>query len=200
MNKLITLLSALAVLPAYANEYAPPAAAAQPATTTQPVAQPKAAATTPASSAAMATPGNKSPDQQPRAASTAKVARAQFTNAVQDREPVDKVSSLLNDKNRIYFFSEIKDAPNQKITHRWEHDGKVVSETSFDVGGNRWRVFSNKTLDPKQTGEWKVSVLDETGSTLGASTFTYEDVAKAPAPSQPAAPAAAQPAAAPQKP
>ena len=105
---------------------------------------------------------------------------------------MDKVSNLLNDKNRVYFFSEIKDAPNQKITHRWEHNGKVMSETGFDVGGNRWRVFSSKTLDPSWTGEWKVSVVDEAGSTLGASTFTYE---AAPAIKPVAEPAAAQPAA-----
>ncbi len=179
MNRLYALLAALAVLPAYAaDEYsapAQPAAAAQPSAAPQPIAQPK---------------------------STGIVARAQFTNAIQDREPVDKVSNLLNDKNRIYFFSEIKDAFNQKVTHRWEHNGKVMAETSFDIGGNRWRVYSNKTLDPNQTGEWKVSVVDETGNTLGASTFTY-DKAPAAAANLPAdAPAtAAQPAAAaPQKP
>jgi Protein of unknown function (DUF2914) len=171
-NKLFALLSTLAVLPAYAaDEYsapAQPAAAAQPAATAQPAAQPK---------------------------STGSVARAQFTSAIQDREPTDKVSNLLNDKDRIYFFSEIKDAPNQKITHRWEHNGKVMSETSFDVGSSRWRVFSSKNLDPSWTGEWKVSVVDEAGSTLGASTFTYE-AAPAAAPAQPASaqPAAAQPA------
>ena len=166
MNKLFALLSTLAIVPAYAAEYAPPAAARSvdnPPAASQPAAQPAVPA-------------------QPRSGGT--VARAQFTSAIQDREPVDKVSNLLNDKHRVYFFSEIKDAADQKITHRWEHDGKVVSETSFDVGGNRWRVYSNKTLDPSQTGEWKVSVVDEAGGTLGTSTFTYE-----------AAPAAAQPAA-----
>ena len=179
MNRLFALLAALAVLPAYADyTTGQPAAAgaqpaAQPAAASQPIAQPK---------------------------STGIVARAQFTNAIQDREPVDKVSNLLNDKNRIYFFSEIKDASNQKVTHRWEHNGKVMSETSFDIGGNRWRVYSNKTLDPNQTGEWKVSVVDEAGSTLGASTFTYEN-SPAAAPVPPAgAPAAAAPATAPQKP
>ena len=113
---------------------------------------------------------------------------------------MDKVSTLINDKNRIYYFSEIKDAANQKVMHRWEHNGKVMSETSFDIGGDRWRVYSNKTLDPNQTGEWKVSVVDEAGSTLGANTFTYE-TAKAPAPQSATEPAAAgQPAAAaPQK-
>jgi hypothetical protein len=183
MNKMFVLLSTLVVLPAYATEYAQPAAAQSgnnPPVASQPATQPAAEA-------------------RPKSAGT--VARAQFTSAIQDREPTDKVSNLLNDKSRIYFFTEIKDAPNQKITHRWEHDGKVVSETSFDVGGSRWRVYSNKTLDPKQTGEWKVSVVDEAGSTLGSSSFVYDDAAKASVPSQPAAPAAAaQPAAAPQKP
>lgn len=165
-----SLLSALVALPAYADyatgQPAAAAAGAQPAAAPQPAAQPK---------------------------STGVVARAQFTNEIQDREPVDKVSTLINDKNRIYYFSEIKDAANQKVTHRWEHNGKVMSETSFDIGGDRWRVYSNKTLDPNQTGEWKVSVVDEAGSTLGANTFTYE-TAKAPAPSEPAsAPAAAAP-------
>jgi hypothetical protein len=165
MNKtLIALLSTLAMLPAYAADPAPAPAAAEPA-----AAQP-------------AVP----------AKSAGSVARAQFTSAVQDREPVDKVTSLLNDKTRIYFFSEIKDAPGQKITHRWEHDGKVMSETSFDVGASRWRVFSSKTLDPSWTGEWKVTVVDESGSTLGANTFTYDAASTAPA-----APAAGEPAAAP---
>lgn len=172
MKKLFALLSTLVVLPAFAAEYAQPAAAqsgANPPAAAQPAAAPAAQAQT---------------------ISTGTVARAQFTSAVQDREPVDKVSTLPNDKNRVYFFTEIKDAPNQKVTHRWEYNGKVVSETSFDIGGSRWRVFSNKTLDPSQTGVWKVTVVDEAGGTLGASTFTYE-AAQAVKPV--AEPAAAQP-------
>ena len=174
MKRIIALLSVCVALPVYAADpaTAQPAAAAQPAATTASPAQPAAAAA-------------------PQ--STGTVARAQFTSAVENREPVDKVSNLLNDKNRVYFFSEIKDAPNQKITHRWEYNGKVMSEMNFDVGGERWRVFSSKTLDPSWTGEWKVSVLDQAGSTLGASTFTYE---KATANPPATAPAAAAPAAA----
>ena len=180
MNRIIALLAAFAVLPAYAAD---PATTGQPAAAAQPAAGEPAAAAKPAA-----------------AQTTGSVARAQFTNAVENREPVDKVSNLLNDKNRIYFFSEIKDAPNQKITHRWEYDGKVMSEMNFDVGSARWRVFSSKTLDPSWTGEWKVSVLDEAGSTLGVSTFTYQEAPAAAAPPA-SAPATAAPAAAdPQKP
>jgi len=174
MKNLFALIATLTMLPAFAAEYAPPAAA-------QPTVNPSAAPQ----------PADQ-PATQAQPKTTGTVARAQFTNAIQDREPVDKVSNLLNDKNRVYFFSEIKDAADQKITHRWEHDGKVMSETSFDVGGDRWRVYSSKNLDPSWTGEWKVSVVDEAGSTLAADTFTYEA-----APAATSQPAAAQPAAAP---
>jgi len=167
MKYLFALLSALAVAPVYAAEAVPSQPAPAPAAATQAPAQAKPAGS---------------------------VTRAQFTNAVQDREPTDKVTTLTNDKTLIYFFSEIKDAANHKITHRWEHDGKVMSEVSFDVGSDRWRVFSSKTLDPSWTGEWKVSVVDETGGTLGASTFSYEAAPKSAAPAttpaQPTAPAA----------
>ena len=131
---------------------------------------------------------------QPAPAQTAgSVARAQFTSAVQDHEPVDKLSTLTNDQTHVVFFTELKDLANQKVTHRWEYNGKVMSEVSFDVGGDRWRVFSSKTLDPSWTGEWKVSVIDGNGSTLSANTFTYEPATAKPAPAAPAATPAPKP-------
>jgi len=166
MKRLIPALCVMAILPVEAAELKP-AAAADPAA-------PAAAAAAPAAS--------------PSAGS---VARSQFTTAVQDREPVDKVTNLINDKTRVYFFSEIKDAANQKVTHRWEHNGKVVSEVGFDIGGDRWRVYSSKTLDPAQTGEWKVSIVDGSGQTLGANTFSYENPPAAGSPAAAAAPPAA---------
>ena len=70
----------------------------------------------------------------------------------------------------------------QQVTHRWEHDGKVMAEVPFQVGGPRWRVYSSKQLENDWTGEWKVSVVDGNGSTLGVNTFTYEKAPAAPAP------------------
>lgn len=177
MNKLLALLSTFVVVPVYAAE---PVAPARPAAAAQPAA------------AAPAQPAAAQPAAQPKSPAT--VARAQFTTAIQDREPADKITSLTSDHTRIYFFSEIKDGANQKVTHRWEYNGKVLSETHFDVGSSRWRVFSSKTLDPSWTGEWKVSVVDEAGNTLGAATFTYE-TAKAAPPAGAAQPAATTPAA-----
>jgi hypothetical protein len=159
------LISALILaLPAFAAETAAPAPA-------EPASAPAAAQPAPAKT-------------------TGTVARAQFTSAVQNHEPVDTLTTLTNDKTHIVFFTELKGMANQKVTHRWEYNGKVMSEVSFDVGGDRWRVFSSKTLDPSWTGEWKVSVVDGNGGTLGASTFTYEAAAAKPAAAEPAAPQA----------
>lgn len=101
------------------------------------------------------------------------VVRAQFTSAVKDRAPSDSLTTAGTDKTQLYFFTELKGLSGSKITHRWEHDGKVAREQTFDVGADRWRVWSNKTIDPHATGEWKVTVVDGGGTTLGTYTLTY---------------------------
>jgi hypothetical protein len=149
-------------------------------------ADPVPSSTTPAAPAAQPAPA-----AAPAATAQAgTVARAQFTSDVRDREPTDNLNTLANDQTRIYFFTELKDLSGQTVTHRWEHNGKVMAEVPIEVGSARWRAFSSKTLDPSWTGEWKVSVVDQSGGTLSASTFTYSPAAAAPA-AQPAAPAAA---------
>lgn len=114
-------------------------------------------------------------------ANTGTVARAAFTSAVENREPTDKLSSLNNDQGEILFFTELRDMAGQSVTHRWEHDGKVMAEVAFNVGGNRWRVYSSKQLDPSWTGAWKTSVVSANGETLSVSTFNYDIAPAAPA-------------------
>ena len=138
------------------------------------------------------TPAAAPPAAKPTPAGT--VTRAVFATAMADREPADKITTLDNNATKVYFFSELKDMAGQAVTHRWEFNGKVMSEVKFDVGAARWRVYSSKTLDPLWLGEWKVSVVDAAGSTLGASTFTYTQAAKPVAASAPAAAPAAPPA------
>ena len=101
------------------------------------------------------------------------IARSAFTNGVENREPVDKVGQLTTDKEKIYFFTEITGMAGHKVTHRWEHGGEVKAEVSFNVGSDRWRVWSSKNLQPQWVGEWIVSVVDETGNTLVEESMAY---------------------------
>ncbi len=126
------------------------------------------------------------------------VARAAFTTAIQDREPVDQVGQLSNENSQVYFFTEIRGMEGHTITHRWTQGGENRAEVSFNVGGNRWRVWSSKNLQPEWIGEWQVSVVDEGGNVLTQESFAYVPADATGQTEQPAAeeaePAAAEPA------
>ena len=174
MNKILyTIMGLLVTVSLYAADLTP-TSNATPAPATAPMAS-----TTPATSAMPATD---------KPANTGTVARAQFTTAVTDHEPTDNLTTLTNDATRIYYFTELKGMTGQNVTHRWEHDGKTMSEVKFDVAGPRWRVFSSKTLDPSWLGEWKASVVDADGKILSTSAFNYTKAAAA-TPASPTAPA-----------
>jgi Protein of unknown function (DUF2914) len=101
------------------------------------------------------------------------VARASIASDIQGREPTDSLKQLENTNDKVFYFTELRDLAGQTITHRWEHDGKVMAEVPFEIGGPRWRIFSSKNLDPSWTGEWKVSVVTASGDTLSVNTFNY---------------------------
>jgi hypothetical protein len=101
------------------------------------------------------------------------VARAAVTSGIENREPMDELSSVTTEVGKIFYFTELRGMEGQKVTHRWEHNGEVMAEVPFEVGGPRWRVYSSKNLAPSLTGEWKVSVLDANGNPLSTNTFAY---------------------------
>ena len=101
------------------------------------------------------------------------VARSAFTSAIQDREPTDQIGQLSNDNTQVYFFTEISGMNGHTITHRWEHGGEVRAEVTFNIGGDRWRVWSSKNLQPSLLGEWQVAVVDEGGNVIAQESFAY---------------------------
>lgn len=105
---------------------------------------------------------------------TGTIARSALTTGVEDREPVDSINRLTAENEKIYYFTELKDMEGQQVAHRWEYMGQVMAEVPFNVGGARWRIYSSKKLDSDWQGEWKVSVVDANGGTLGVNTFTYK--------------------------
>jgi Protein of unknown function (DUF2914) len=116
-----------------------------------------------------------------------KVARAQFTTAIDDREPVDKVVVLTPPAYEVYFFTDLRHLEGETVVHRWAHRGEVMSQVPFKVEGPRWRVFSRKVLKPDELGEWSVTVLDENGWPLYMELFRYQaasDVAPTALPSE----------------
>lgn len=107
-----------------------------------------------------------------------KIARAMFTTMIDNREPVDRVLILENDINELYFFTDLRHLQGQTVMHRWEYEGRVVKNKSFQVKGPRWRVFSQHTIDNNMLGRWTVVVTDESGCPLKAVIFQYVQAGK----------------------
>ena len=98
---------------------------------------------------------------------------AQFTTAVENREPVDQVTFVSNDVRKIFFYSDLREMAGQTVTHRWIYDGEIVSQVPFEVRGPRWRVWSSKELFEDWIGDWTVEIVGGNGEVIAAETFTY---------------------------
>lgn len=103
-----------------------------------------------------------------------RIARAQFTTAIVDREPVDRVLVVSPPVEEVFFFSELRHMEGGTAVHSWRYRGELVSRVSFEVGGPRWRVFSKVRLEPHQFGEWSVTVSDGSGWPFYTELFRYQ--------------------------
>lgn len=101
----------------------------------------------------------------------ADVPRHQFTRAISDREPVDKLTNATN-INPLYYFTEIRNMNGATITHKWYYKNRLMAEVDFEIGGPRWRVYSSKRIQPDWDGIWKVEVTDKTGAILATDTIS----------------------------
>ncbi len=180
--KLHYLVLAASMLPSVvlaAGEAAPaaPAAPAAAATTTAPA------------STTTAAPKQDMADQS--GFQKGSVVRSIFTSEVKDREPTDKLTE--SEPKQIYYFTELRDMNGQTATHRWEHDGKVITEIKFNVKGNRWRAWSSKNFVPQAVGAWKVSVVNGAGEVISEESFNVAAASSAAPAAAPAKTDAAAP-------
>ncbi len=101
------------------------------------------------------------------------ISQAVFAKSVEDRAPIEIITGADDSLGKIYFFTNIRNLSGDKITHRWIYKGKVKAEISFDIKGNRWRVWSSKNLWHTWTGQWTVEVLNQNNQVLLTKIFEF---------------------------
>lgn len=105
------------------------------------------------------------------------IVRAQLTNSVKNREPVDLIKGTVSadgqSLKRLFYFTEFRNMQGQTLSHRWIHEGKTFAEVNFNVRGNRWRVYSSKYLTPSMAGDWQILLVDAGGKALKTERFTF---------------------------
>ena len=104
----------------------------------------------------------------------ANISLAVFAKNVEHRTPVEIITEANNSLKKVYFFTNIRHLSGDKITHRWIYNNQIKAEVSFDIKGDRWRVWSSKNLWHRWTGQWTVEVLDQHQQLLLSKTFEYK--------------------------
>ncbi|MGJ8645351.1 MAG: DUF2914 domain-containing protein [Marinomonas colpomeniae] len=106
------------------------------------------------------------------------IARAQFSTDVIDREPIDNIGPTVKveygEIQNVYFFTDLRDMSGSQVVHRWKLDGDEQADVAFDIGGDRWRVWSSKRLLPGFDGTWSVDIVVD-GQVVESHSFDYVD-------------------------
>jgi serine/threonine protein kinase len=122
-------------------------------------------------------PAEQNARPMPSTALAPAVARAQFTRGIEAREPINRVESVVHADGqqliRLFYFTDLRNLRGETVTHRWEHKGQPAAEVHFQIGGNRWRIYSSKNLTPSMVGQWRVVVTDSRGNQLKTDTINY---------------------------
>jgi hypothetical protein len=101
------------------------------------------------------------------------VETASICRNVVDRAPVDEASSFPVSVGRLYCFTKIVGAetPTQ-VTHVWYFGDVERARVNLSIGGASWRTYSSKVIQEHEIGDWRVDVLDASGTVKATLIFT----------------------------
>jgi hypothetical protein len=89
-------------------------------------------------------------------------------SGIAGRDPTGEATAFKSGE-RVFAWSQIKNAGGQSVEHVWKRDGKEIWRARFDVGGNKWRVNSHRSsIEP---GSYLVEVTSG-DKVLGSVQFT----------------------------
>ena len=86
-----------------------------------------------------------------------RLTQVRFTRSVIDRVP-DEPLSRVDAPGPVYYFTNVRFYKDHTITHFWYLNNQLLTKKSFDIKGNRWRVFSLHTIPKNTNGTIRVVV------------------------------------------
>jgi hypothetical protein len=150
MKKWLVLVATLALTTLACTKDQHPSTASSPGKATTSAAAAEKKATTP-------TPATEAVDGLT-------VLEAVACTSVENRAPVGAAEKFPANVGRLYLFIKLTVNGNSEssVKHIWKHNGKDLATVTLPVRGPQWRTYSSKTIDPSQTGDWTVDILNGT--------------------------------------
>jgi len=109
----------------------------------------------------------------PAAGAQLAVAEAVITTGVQDRQPVDNVTTVPTDVGTVYCWTRITGAEGEiQLEHVWYKGDVEMARVSLRVAGSNWRTWTSKNIEPIWTGDWHVDIVGPDGTVLDSVSFT----------------------------
>ncbi|MBU2972245.1 DUF2914 domain-containing protein [Pseudoalteromonas sp. C2R02] len=102
------------------------------------------------------------------------VTRAVLTTAVVNKEPVDVLNaqvSLFSIEEKLFFFTEVNNMKSQTVFHRWFFENTLMAEVELDIFSTRYRTYSSKKIMTKQSGNWRVELVNSNQNILASKSF-----------------------------
>ena len=98
-----------------------------------------------------------------------------ITSKIVRGKPIDSIKRLSSstDKNLYCFTRTVAPAGTEtKVKHVWYNGAVKAGEFELPVKGAKWRTYSKKLIQKGLAGDWRVDVLDSSGTLLKSVKFT----------------------------
>lgn len=99
---------------------------------------------------------------------------AVLTDAIKDKQTGTRYPGLVpKNVKTLYFFTQIKDADNQTLYHRWRYNNQIMATIPLKIKSNLYRTWSSKRMASAWTGQWHVEVLNSQHQVIYRHSFKY---------------------------
>ena len=108
--------------------------------------------------------------------STLKLNEIMICRGIYKRNPIKPGFSFINDVDSLFCYTKITNSgTKQEIKHIWYFEDKEISAVVYNIKPSyNYRSWSKKRILAKQTGNWKVDVVDANGDVLGSRSFSIK--------------------------
>jgi hypothetical protein len=103
-------------------------------------------------------------------AANGQVVRGGLAKYIIHKEPFGNVSLPLQlgkkDRQKLYYFTELKDMSGQQVYHEWLYKGKSVFKRPIRITERRWRTSTHKSIGSNALGDWSVRLTGANGEIM----------------------------------
>lgn len=102
------------------------------------------------------------------------VKSALLTTHIQNKQAVDSLIGTVPKRIRkLYFFTEIEDAEDKALYHRWIFKNQEMALIELEINSNLYRTWSSKQMSSAWQGLWTVELLNENRDVIYRQSFQY---------------------------